>query len=110
MGCKSKVRRVAIFLAIIEGQSGDPLLREWEANSKGQCYNLEAAPCKKARSVMPRASSSFRICVHDWSADPQKSSQIDGMLRPISSTGACRPTLGKEARRPQIFLETLSIK
>ncbi len=40
VGCRSAVRRVAIFIAIIEGQSGDPLLREWKANSKGQCWDL----------------------------------------------------------------------
>jgi len=74
VGCKSTVRMVVIFLAIIEGQSGDPLLREWKANSKDQCWNLEAAPCKETRAVMPRAPSSFRICVHDRSGDPQKSS------------------------------------
>jgi len=48
MGCKSAVRRVAIFLANIEGHNGDPLLREGKANSKGQCWNLEAAPCREA--------------------------------------------------------------
>ncbi len=74
VGCKSAARRVVIFLTIIEGQSGDPLLREWKANSKGQCWNLEAAPCREAQAVMPRAPSSFRICVHDRSVDPQKSS------------------------------------
>ena len=110
VGCRSAARRGAIFHAIIKGPSGDPLLQEWKANSKGQCWNLEAAPCREARAVMPRAPSSFRICVHDRSADPQKSSQIDGMLRPISSTGAWIPALGKEARRPQIFLESFSMK
>jgi hypothetical protein len=45
VGCRSAARRVAIFLAMIEEQSGEPLLREWKANSKGRCWNLEAAPC-----------------------------------------------------------------
>jgi hypothetical protein len=35
VGCRSEVRRVAIFVDTIEGQSGAPLLREWKANSKG---------------------------------------------------------------------------
>jgi hypothetical protein len=88
VGCRSAVKIVAIFLATIEGQSGDPPLREWKASSKGQCRNLETAPCRETLSVMPRAPSSLRICVHGRSADPQKSSHIDGMLRPISSKGA----------------------
>ena len=110
MGCRSAAKRVAIFLAIIEGQSGDPMLREWKANSKGQCWNLEAAPCREARAVMPRAPSSFRICVHYRSANPQKSSQIDGMLRPIPSSVAWILALGKKAGRPQIFLEIFYMK
>ena len=47
--CMSIVRRVTILysdLATIEGYSGDPLLREWKANSKDLCRNLEAAPCR----------------------------------------------------------------
>ena len=52
-----------MFLTTTEGQSGDPLLRVLDANSKGQCRNLEAVPCKEARAVMPRAPSSLRICV-----------------------------------------------
>ena len=35
VGWRSAARRVAMFLAIIEGQSGDPLLREWKASLKG---------------------------------------------------------------------------
>ncbi len=37
VGCSSATRRGAIFFAIIEGQSGDPMFRECKANSKCQC-------------------------------------------------------------------------
>jgi hypothetical protein len=77
-----------MFIATLEGQSGDPPLWEWKANSKDQCRNLEAAPCREALAVMPRAPSSLTICVYERIADPQKSSHIDRMLRPISSIGA----------------------
>jgi hypothetical protein len=53
-----------MFIAIIEEQSGDPPLREWKASSKGQCRNLEAAPCREALAVMSRVPSSLRICLH----------------------------------------------
>ena len=36
VGWRSVVRRVAMFLAIIEGHSGNPLFREWKASSNGQ--------------------------------------------------------------------------
>ena len=50
VGWRSLIRRVAIFLATIEGQSDNPLLRERKANSKGHpCRNSEAAPCREAR-------------------------------------------------------------
>jgi hypothetical protein len=39
VGCRSAARRVAIFLAIIEGQSGDPLLREWKATNNWPGYS-----------------------------------------------------------------------
>ena len=32
VGCGFAVRRVAIFLFTIEGQNGNPLLREWKAS------------------------------------------------------------------------------
>ena len=35
VGCRSAVRRGAIFLATVEGQRCNPSLREWKANSKG---------------------------------------------------------------------------
>ncbi len=35
VGCRLAVRRMAMFLATVEGQSGDPPLWEWKANSKG---------------------------------------------------------------------------
>ena len=35
MGWRSVVRRVAMFLATIEGQSEDPLFWEWKASSNG---------------------------------------------------------------------------
>ena len=94
---------MAIFLATTEGRSGNPVLREWKANSKGQCRNLEAAPCRKARAMMLRALSSLRICVHDLSANPQKSSQINGMLSPISSTKGVPSRLQEGSTRPKIF-------
>jgi hypothetical protein len=100
VGCRSAIKRVAIFLVTKEGQSGHPLLREWKANAKGWCQILEASPCREARAVMLRAPSSLRVCVHDRSVDPLKSSQTNGMLRPISSTGECSPALGNEEGRP----------
>jgi hypothetical protein len=36
VGWRSDVRRIAMFLATIEGQSGDSLFREWEVSSNGQ--------------------------------------------------------------------------
>ena len=36
VGWRSVVRRVAMFLATIEGQSGAPLFREWKASSNYQ--------------------------------------------------------------------------
>ncbi len=71
-----------MFLAIIEGQVGDPFFLEWKAISSGQCWNLAAAPWSDARAVMPRDPSSLRICVHDRTAVLHKSSHIVGMLRP----------------------------
>ena len=43
VGCRSAVRRGAIFLATVEGQRCNPSLREWKANFKSHCQNLEAA-------------------------------------------------------------------
>jgi len=99
-----------MFLATIEVQSGDLPVREWKANSRSHCRNLEAVPCREALAMVPRAPSSLRICVHERSADPQKSSHIDGMLRPISSTGACSLALGEEVGRPHIFLESFAMR
>jgi len=97
-----------MFLATIEGHSGNPFLREWKASSNGQCQDLAAAPCRNAPAVVSRAPSSLRICVQDRSAVPQKSSHVDGMSSPFSSVGPCSPTLGKEVGRPQIFLKSVS--
>ena len=109
-GWRSVVRRVAMFLATIEGQIGNPLSREWKACSNGQCRNFAAVPCRDALAVVPRAPSSLRICVQDRSAVPQKSSHVVGMLSPIYSIGPWRPTLGKEVGRPQIFLESFFLE
>ena len=49
------VRRVAMFLATIKGQSANLRLREWKASSNGQCQNLTTAPCRDTRTVVPRA-------------------------------------------------------
>jgi hypothetical protein len=99
-----------MFLVPIEGQSGDPPFLEWKANSKGLCRNLEAALCRDARAVMPRAPLSLRICVHDRIVDPQKSSHTERMLRPIYPMAASSPALGKEVGMHQIFLEIFSRK
>jgi len=52
-----------MFLATIEGQSGDPPVRKWKANSRGQCRIYEAAPCREALAMVPRAPLSWRVCV-----------------------------------------------
>ena len=59
MGRRSAIRRVAIFLAIIEGQSEDPPFWDWKVNSKGECRNLETDLCRDARAVMSRTLSSL---------------------------------------------------
>ncbi len=59
----------------------------------------------KRFSVTPRAPSSFRICVHERSADPQQSSQTDGIFSPTSSREACRPAVGNEVGRFHISLD-----
>jgi hypothetical protein len=107
-GWRSAIRRVAMFLAIIEGNVGDPFFREWKASSIGQCWNLAAASRRDARAVMPRNSSSLRICVQDRTAVLQMSSHIVGMLRPISFVGPWSPARGKELGRPHICRESLS--
>jgi len=107
-GWRSVVRRVAMFLATIEGHSENPFLREWKASSNGHCQKLATAPCRDVLAVVPRAPSSLRICVQDQSAVPQKSSHIVGMLSQIFSIGPRSPSLGKEVGRPQIFLESFS--
>ncbi len=64
-----------------------------------------ATPCRDARAAMTRATSSLKICVQDRRVVPRKSPHIDGILRPISSTGAWDPALGEEEERPRVFLE-----
>jgi len=86
-GWRCAVRRVAMILASIEEHRGDPVLRGWKASSSGHCRNLAAAPCRDARAVVPSDPLTFRICVQDRSAVPQKSSHIVGMLSPILSIG-----------------------
>ncbi len=52
-GWRSVVRKVAIFLATIDGHIGNPFLRMWKASSNGQYRNLAAAPCRDARFLEP---------------------------------------------------------
>ena len=103
MGWSLAVRRVAMLLETIEGQSGDPSLWEWKANSKGQCRNLEAALCRDARAVMPRAPSSLLICVHDRRVDQQKVFPYRGDVE------ADIPYGGVEPRSREIFREAQKI-
>ena len=62
-GWRSDIRRVAMFLATIEGHIGNPFLREWKTSSNGQCRNLAAASCRDDRTVVSRDPSLLRICV-----------------------------------------------
>ncbi len=62
MGCRSVVRSVATFLPMTNGQVARPL---WESNasSSSQLLNLSVACFREALAVVPKALSSFRICV-----------------------------------------------
>ena len=102
---RSAINRVTMLRVTLEAHRDRRPRCEWKAISRGQCRNLSDASCREARAVVPRASSSLRICVQERIAAQQYSSQIEGMLRPMSSRKACSPVLGKVGDRFQIRLD-----
>jgi len=64
-GGRSATISGAMLRAIMEGQSGMPLLCKWNASSSGQFMSLVAVQAREARGVTPRAPWSMRMCVHE---------------------------------------------
>ena len=71
MGWRFAKSRVAMLRAITDVHVGEWSLFVWKAVSMGQWRNLADARCSDARAVVPRAPSSFRICVQERIAAPQ---------------------------------------
>jgi hypothetical protein len=70
-GWRSARSREAMFRAMMDLQAGVLFLKVWKADSIGQWRNLVEARWREARAVVPRAPSSFKICVQERTAAPQ---------------------------------------
>ena len=71
VGWRSAKSSVAMLRAIADLYAGALSLRVWKVSSMGQWRNMADARCSEARTVTPRAPSSFKIFVHERTAAPQ---------------------------------------